>query len=138
MHSFIINCLAVGFGGFLGAIGRYLIGLIPVKESTLFPFKTFAINLIGCALIALIVVLFSRTPAAENTVLSNGNSAALRENLLLFLKVGICGGFTTFSTFALEATGLIRDGHPAVAFIYMILSVAIGVAVVFFILLKGN
>lgn len=118
--SVISNCIAVGIGGFIGAIGRYLIGMIPVRESMLFPVKTFAINMIGCVLIALIAILLS----------------GANEQAILLLKVGICGGFTTFSTFALESTDLIRNGHTGIAFAYMILSVVVGVTVIFLILLK--
>ncbi len=115
----ITNCIAVGVGGCIGAILRYLIGLIPVKETMLFPIKTFGINVAGCILIALLVVIMSRT--ANN---------AFPEWLNLLLKVGICGGFTTFSTFALESTDLIKNGNVGIAFTYMILSVVIGVGVI--------
>lgn len=115
----IYNCIAVGVGGCIGAVLRFLIGLIPVKETVLFPIKTFGINMAGCLLIGLLAVLMTRT--ANDT---------FPEWLGLFLKVGICGGFTTFSTFALESTDLIRNGHAGVAFAYMILSVVIGVSVI--------
>lgn len=51
-----MSILAVGAGGFIGAVLRYLIGLIPVSESTVFPVKTFLINVIGCLAIGLIMV----------------------------------------------------------------------------------
>ena len=114
----MLNILAVGAGGFLGAACRYLIGLIPVNETFLFPIKTFAINIIGCIVIGLIAVSASR-------------NNSWNPHVLLFLKVGVCGGFTTFSTFALETTDLLKNGHSMMAFLYLILSVFVGVAAIF-------
>ena len=57
------------------------------------------------------------------------NTAISRE-WLLFLKVGLCGGFTTFSTFALETTDLIKGGHMGIAIAYVVLSVIAGCIVV--------
>ena len=51
--------------------------------------------------------------------------------LILFLKVGVCGGFITFSTFALESSELIRDGHMGIALCYVLLSVLVGVLAIF-------
>ncbi len=113
-----MNILAVGAGGFVGAVLRYLIGKISISENTVFPIKTFAINVIGCLAIGLITVL-----AAKNTHID--------ERWILFLKVGLCGGFTTFSTFALETTDLIKRGHAGVAFLYATLSMIVGCAVIF-------
>ena len=113
-----MNILAVGVGGFIGAVLRYLIGKVPISENTVFPIKTFAINAIGCLTIGLITVL-----AAKNTNTD--------QRWILFLKVGLCGGFTTFSTFALETTDLIKGGHVCVAFVYAILSIVVGCAVIF-------
>ncbi len=114
----MLNCIAVGVGGFLGAVCRYLVGLIPVRETTLFPVRTFAVNLAGCLVIALLAVL------AERRLLAGPRT-------ILFLKTGLCGGFTTFSTFALETSDLIRAGEPGVALLYAVLSVTAGVAAVF-------
>lgn len=114
----MLDILAVGAGGFAGAVCRYLIGLVPVNENFVFPVKTFIINVIGCAVIGVIAVM-----ASKNTQIS--------PNTLLFLKVGLCGGFTTFSTFALETADLVKGGHTAAAFIYVLLSVLAGTAVIF-------
>lgn len=112
------NCIAVGLGGFIGATLRYLIGLIPVCETTLFPVKTFFINIAGCVAIALVAMLASK-------------GSIPNPKLVLFLKTGICGGFTTFSTFALESATLMKSGHPKVAFLYMLLSIFVGVGAIF-------
>ena len=113
----ILNCLSVGFGGFIGAVCRYLIGLIPLKNQTVFPVKTFIINIVGSFAIGIIAAL-----ALKNLKDS--------PRLILFLKAGICGGFTTFSSFALETSDLVKGGHPAIAVTYAVLSVIAGVAAV--------
>ena len=56
----MMNCLAVGLGGFAGAVLRYLIGLIPTGETMIFPVKTFCINVIGCIVIGAITVLAAK------------------------------------------------------------------------------
>ena len=114
----MLDILAVGAGGFLGAVCRYLISLIPLDKSFVFPIKTLLINIAGCMIIGIITIAASK-------------NAEINPYLLLFLKVGVCGGFTTFSTFALETSELMKDGHMMVAFIYVMLSVFIGVAVIF-------
>lgn len=114
----MFNCLIVGIGGFIGAVCRYLIGLIPMKSDILFPIKTFAINIIGAFAIGLLAAMASRHQLTDS-------------RLILMLKVGVCGGFTTFSTFALETTNLAQKGHPGVALIYILLSVIFGTLAVF-------
>lgn len=114
----MLNILAVGAGGFLGSVFRYLISLIPISEATVFPIKTFIINIIGCILIGAIAVSVSK-------------NVEISPQMLLFLKVGLCGGFTTFSTFALETADLMKAGHMGAAFLYVVLSVLVGVAVIF-------
>lgn len=112
----MINCLVVGAGGFIGAVLRYLIGLVPLKTD--FPIKTLIVNIIGCFAIGIIAGLAERS-LAENP------------RLVLFLKVGICGGFTTFSSFALETGDLVSNGRCAAACLYALSSLVFGIAAVF-------
>ena len=114
----MLNVFVVGAGGFLGAVARYLIGLITISETFLFPIKTFLINVIGCILIGLITIAVSK-------------NIPFSPQLVLFMKVGVCGGFTTFSTFALETAALLKDGHSMIAFLYILLSVLAGIFVIF-------
>ncbi len=98
--------LYVGAGGALGAALRYAISLLPYKGS--FPVLTFITNVIGAAAIGYIVGMAARRGADPK--------------LILFLKTGVCGGFTTFSTFSLETYELFHRGHNQMAVIYMIFS----------------
>lgn len=115
----MIKVLCVGFGGFIGAVMRYLISLLPMKNNFIFPVKTFIINIIGSFAIGLISALIIKY-AIEN------------QNLELFLKVGICGGFTTFSTYAFETTELIKNQNYFIGISYAFLSVALGILAVAF------
>lgn len=113
----MINCIIVGLGGFLGAVLRHLIGLLPVNTQNGFPVKTLGINIVGAFVIGLVVAL--------------GAKKEWNPQLILFLKVGLCGGFTTFSSFALETSQLIEQGTEWSAMLYIVLSVAGDVAAVF-------
>lgn len=114
----MIECIFVGVGGFVGAVCRYLIGMISLKEGYVFPIKTLMINIVGSFIIGIVAALAMKTDC-------------LNPRVVLFLKVGICGGFTTFSSFALETTDLMRDGKIHLAFIYTVLSITMGVLAVF-------
>lgn len=99
--------LWVGLGGALGAILRYSISLLPLKSS--FPFLTLITNIIGAFVIGIVVGLFEKH--------------YLSSNINLFLKTGVCGGFTTFSTFSLETLTLLENGMPSIAMIYAFVSI---------------
>lgn len=114
----MLNCLVVALGGGIGACLRYLIGLIPLKEPFTFPVKTLFINLLGCFLIGLIAAIAAKT-------------TSLSPRTVLFIKTGLCGGFTTFSTFALETETLLKTGHFGLAVLYVALSVVVGVGLAF-------
>ena len=104
-----MSFLFVALGGALGAMGRYAISLLPVKGE--YPFLTLITNLLGAVLIGFIVGL-----------VENGND--ISPNMLLLWKTGVCGGFTTFSTFSLEAYNLIEKKLYLASGSYMALSVA--------------
>jgi CrcB protein len=115
----IKNILLVGIGGGIGSIFRYLCQkwvyqLYPYS----FPWGTFIVNVSGCFLIG---VFFA---ASEKTTLV---SAGWR----LFLTTGICGGFTTFSTFAFENMNLLRSGDSSYLLLYILGSVVLGILAVF-------
>lgn len=101
---------AVALGGALGSAARWLaagwvqrrLGAGPGWPA-LFPLGTLAVNLAGCLAIGVLATLFEDRLAPE---------PALRA----FLRIGILGGFTTFSTFAWESLELVRGGGLALAF----------------------
>lgn len=103
-----MNFFFVALGGAAGACGRYVISLIPVK--TQFPVLTLVTNFLGAVLIGFVVGI------AENKNVS--------KNAILFLKTGVCGGFTTFSTFSLEAYNLFMTKNYGLCGLYVFLSVA--------------
>ena len=94
----IRNIIAVGAGSFIGGIARYLVSLAMKGISKGFPWATVLVNLIGCLIIGLLWGFLNRN-ASEST--SWG----------LFLPVGLCGGFTTFSTFSKEALTMLQTGQ---------------------------
>lgn len=114
----MLNCILVGIGGFIGSVCRYLIGLLPMETSNGFPVKTLIINVVGSFFISFITVL-----ATKNRELS--------PQITLMLKTGICGGFTTFSTFAFETSELISNGHMITSFIYVCTSIVLSVLAIF-------
>ena len=114
----MLNCLVVALGGGIGACLRYLIGLVPLKEPFTFPVKTLFINLLGCFVIGLIAAIAAKT-------------TSISPRTVLFIKTGLCGGFTTFSTFALETETLLKTGYFGHAILYVALSVGVGVGLAF-------
>ncbi len=103
-----MSFLFVALGGAIGAMGRYAISLIPNR--TEFPILTLITNIAGAVLIGFIASI-----AADNNNLSS--------NAVLFWKTGVCGGFTTFSTFSLEAYTLFENKAYLQGGIYVALSV---------------
>jgi CrcB protein len=115
----IKNLLLVGLGGGIGSIARYLCQKwFSENYPYPFPWGTFLVNLFGCFLIGIIYA------ASEKSI-------ALSPQTRLLLITGFCGGFTTFSTFAFENMNLLRSGDVLYFSIYIVASVALGIAGVF-------
>ena len=108
----MVQILLVGAGGALGAAGRYGLSLLPLEGE--FPLLTLCTNLLGAVLIGFIVGL------ADQGQLSHGGT--------LFWKTGVCGGFTTFSTFSLESLTLLQKGKWLPGGSYMALSLGLCLA----------
>lgn len=103
----------IGFGGAIGALGRYTVS--NVVEGDRFPLSTFLVNVIGSFLLGSIVF------------------ADLGDSVLLFVGVGVCGSFTTFSTFSVDTVRLVEDGYLWTAVVYALGNIlasvtAIGIA----------
>jgi len=99
----VSRLLAVGLGGFLGAILRYWLSSVLLERFRgAFPLGTLAVNVLGCFAIG---VLWGWVEEQR----------ALSEHARLFLSVGLLGGLTTFSTFGLETVTLWRDGEESLA-----------------------
>ena len=117
VSEMINNILVVGAGSFLGGVGRYLISLAMKGVGKGFPWATLAVNLAGCFLIGLLWGLFSK----------NGTEGG---RWALFLTVGLCGGFTTFSTFSKEALMMLQAGTVWGFAGYVAISVVAGITLV--------
>ncbi|APA65174.1 fluoride efflux transporter CrcB [Maribacter sp. 1_2014MBL_MicDiv] len=110
MKQFILVFLGGGFGSIL----RYIISKNLNAYYSNFYLGTFLVNVIGCLIIGILIGL-----SLKNNYIS--------ENQTLLLATGFCGGFTTFSTFALESNILLKESPLLQTSLYMGLSVVIGV-----------
>jgi CrcB protein len=109
-----VTILLVGFGGFFGAISRYLVdGWVTDRLGGSFPFGTFVINISGSLLLG---ILFALT--VERSVLPPESRAPV--------MTGFVGAYTTFSTLMLESWRLIEDGSVAAGLINLVGSGVIG------------
>lgn len=108
--------LLIGLGGGIGSIGRYLTALYVQKYyAGIFPLATLIINVSGSFLIG---ILFGCMERYQWTT----------PDLKFLFIIGFCGGYTTFSAFAMENVNLMQTNHTAVAFAYIGLSVMLGLA----------
>ena len=106
--------LIVGIGGAFGSICRYLAQVYIGRWTTLtFPFGTLVVNITGCFLIGILFGLGAKY-------------AWMTIEWRLFLITGICGGYTTFSSFSLESIALFRQGSYTYFLLYIFGSVILG------------
>jgi|TARA_S200000501_G_scaffold242538_1_gene227193 CrcB protein len=105
--------IAVFVGGGIGSILRFLISRMSIINNSNFPFPTFISNILGCILLGFFLSYFIKNNSSEST-------------FFIFLTVGVCGGFTTFSSFSNESLQLIQNGQNLTFLTYLLLSFATG------------
>jgi CrcB protein len=110
--------LLVAVGGAIGSVGRAWVGIAAARLFGLgFPWGTMIINIVGSAIIGIIA---ATALSPSRTILS--------PEIRIFLMVGFCGGFTTFSSFSLQTFELLRDGRPGAALANIVASVVLCIA----------
>lgn len=111
------NILYIFLGGGFGSIMRYFISTYTQKlwNFNAFPFGTFVVNITGCFLIGMLTAYFLKVDSS----------------LKFLLITGLCGGYTTFSTFSEENFSLWQSGNYAILILYALLSLLIGLLMVF-------
>ena len=116
----IKNILLIGLGGFVGSIARFLVSRLNNRVDWLsIPIGTLVVNVAGSFLIGFLIGISEKSPI-------------LTVELRMFLMVGLCGGFTTFSSFTGENLMLMRNGQFLPLFLYTGLSILLGFAAVYF------
>ncbi len=111
--------LYIALGGAFGSVARYLLAkAVQHQWPGAFPWGTMTVNLVGCLLIGLLYGLFEK-------------HEIMSPEIRLLLTVGLCGGFTTFSTFMNESLALIRGGDLFLSVLYIASSVTLGLLAVY-------
>jgi CrcB protein len=113
------TCLIVMAGGALGTLARFLLSTLTAPISGQLPWGTIIINIAGSFVIGFFGTL----------TLANGRFP-VSENVRVFVMVGLCGGFTTFSAFSLQTLDLLRNGAVGRASINVVASVALCICAV--------
>ena len=117
-HFMIKSMLIVGIGSFLGGAFRYYLSMTMKNICGQgFPWGTLAVNLLGCLVFGFLFALFSKYGTTSSP-------------WYLLLTTGICGGFTTFSTFANESMQMLQNGNTGGFIGYVLASIIGGLAMV--------
>ena len=113
------HLLLVGFGGFIGSVARFLVSKLNLSWHFLsIPMGTLTVNVLGSFIIGILVGISVK-------------SDLISTDLRLFLMVGFCGGFTTFSSFSSENFMLMQNGQVVTVLIYTALSILLGFLAVY-------
>ena len=113
----LLDCLFVGCGGFVGSVLRYLISFLEIGTINL-PLATLGINIIGS-----FAIMFFSEPVLSMLPVDN--------RLGLFIRIGLCGGFTTFSTFSAETLTMFDSGNYAFGLLYAFSTIALCIVAAF-------
>jgi fluoride exporter len=113
-----MKLVLIGIGGAIGAVSRYIVSGLDYKYSYgIFPVSTLVVNLSGSLIIGFLWGLFE--------------VFSVSSNIRMFIFIGILGGFTTFSSFALENFNLLRDGEGNIVLMNILLSNLFGILLVY-------
>ena len=113
------HLLLVGLGGFIGSVARFLVSKLNLSWHFLsIPMGTLTVNVLGSFIIGILVGI-----SAKSDLIST--------DLRVFLMVGFCGGFTTFSSFSSENLMLMQNGQVVTVLIYTALSILLGFLAVY-------
>jgi CrcB protein len=110
------NLILVGLGGMTGSILRYLVALLIRHPS--FPISTFIVNFAGSFIIGAVLGIALKNQSFD-------------QNWRIFLATGVCGGFTTFSTFSVECLQMLQQQRYGAFAGYIALSISAGITAVF-------
>ncbi|WP_127130560.1 fluoride efflux transporter CrcB [Georgenia sp. SYP-B2076] len=100
--------LVIAAGGALGAVARYGLSVALPRGPGSFPWSTFLTNVLGCLLIGALMVVLTEVAGRPHRLVRP------------FVGVGVLGGFTTFSTYAVDTLRMVDAGAPATAFAYLL------------------
>ncbi len=111
--------LLIGAGGFIGSVARYLVSRLNTRIDWLsIPIGTLTVNVLGSLLIGFLIGISEKSPI-------------LTVEWRMFLMVGLCGGFTTFSSFTGENLVLLKNGQILPLLLYTALSIFLGFVAVY-------